>query len=64
MFNKDVRAYAKEKNVYFWQIAEAMKISEPTMTRRLRAELSDKDKAIFKSHIDEISQRNAAINNA
>lgn len=31
-----IKAFAKEKGVYLWQIAAAMGISEPTMTRKFR----------------------------
>lgn len=60
MFNKDLRNYAKEKGVYFWQIAKVMGISEPTMTRRLRSELPEQDKQEFRRIINEISAQNEA----
>lgn len=59
MFNKDLRAYAKEKGVFFWQIAKVKGISEPTMTRRLRSELPDQDKQEFIRIINELSAQNA-----
>lgn len=58
MFNKDLRRYAKEKGVSFWQIAKAMGISEPTMTRRLRNELPEQDKQTFRRIINELSEQN------
>jgi hypothetical protein len=58
MFNKDIRIYAKEKGVFFWQIAKVMGVSEPTMTRRLRSELSEQDKQTFRHIIDELSAQN------
>lgn len=58
MFNKDLRAYAKEKGVKLWQIAKAMGISEPTMTRKLRSELPDQDKQTFRRIINELSTQN------
>lgn len=63
MFNKDLRAYAKEKGVFFWQIAKVKGISEPTMTRRLRSELPDQDKQEFIRIINELSEQNEAANN-
>ena len=36
--NQDIRNTAKEKGVNLWEIAEYLKISDPTMTRRLRRE--------------------------
>lgn len=58
MFNKDLRTYAKEKGVFFWQIAKVMGISEPTMTRKLRSELTEQDRAEFIRIIDELSDQN------
>ena len=42
--NNDLREMAKAKNVRFWEIAEKMKISDPTMTRLLRKELPKEEK--------------------
>ncbi len=44
MSNADVRTAAKNAGVFLYQIAAAMGISEPTMTRKLRFELSDNEK--------------------
>ena len=44
MSNSDVRTAAKNAGVFLYQIAAAMGISEPTMTRKLRFELSDSEK--------------------
>lgn len=59
MYNKDIRTYAKENNVKLWQIAKAMGISEPTMTRKLRSELPEQDKQTFRRIIDELSAQDA-----
>lgn len=59
MYNKDIRAYAKENNVKLWQIAKAMGISEPTMTRNLRSELPEQDKQTFRRIINELSDQGA-----
>lgn len=59
MYNKDIRTYAKENNVKLWQIAKAMGISEPTMTRKLRSELPEQDKQTFIRIIDELSAQDA-----
>lgn len=55
MSNKNIREYAKEKGVYLWQIANAMGISEPTMTRRMRSELSEQEQANIMSIIQKLS---------
>ncbi len=55
--NTDIRETAKEKGVRFWEVAKAIGISEPTMTRKMRVELPAAEKeAIFKI-IDEISAK-------
>lgn len=59
MYNKDIRTYAKENNVKLWQIAKAMGISEPTMTRKLRSELPEQDKQTFRRIVDELSAQDA-----
>jgi len=58
MFNKDLRAYAKSKGVFFWQIAKVIGISEPTMTRRLRTEFAPEDKQDYIRIIDELAKEN------
>ena len=39
--NADIRKAAKEAGVSLWEIADALNISEPTVTRLLRRELAD-----------------------
>lgn len=53
--NADIRTKAKEKKVRFWEVAEYLKISEPTMTRKLRKELPNKEKQEILKIIDEIA---------
>lgn len=57
MSNKNIRESAKEKRVYLWQIANAMGISEPTMTRRMRSELSEQEQANIMSIIQKLSEQ-------
>lgn len=45
--NNDLRTAAKNKGVPLWKIAKAAGISEATMTRKLRTELSKEEKARF-----------------
>lgn len=42
--NFDVRLYCKTLHVPLWKVAKYLNISEATMTRRLRNELSDSEK--------------------
>ena len=53
--NADIRTKAKEKKVRFWEVAEYLKISEPTMTRKLRKELSQDEKVDILNIIDNIA---------
>ena len=54
MSNSDVRTAAKNAGVFLYQIAAAMGISEPTMTRKLRFELSDNEKKPIYEAIERI----------
>lgn len=45
MANMDIRLAARGSGVALWKVAERLGISEPTLTRRLRKELNDEDKA-------------------
>lgn len=60
--NTDIRIAAKNKGVRLWEVAETLKISEPTMTRKLRRELPQDEKRRIFEIIDEIAaeKKNAA----
>lgn len=53
--NADIRSAAKTKGVRLWEIAEFLKVSDPTMTRMLRRELPNEEKQRFLSIIEEIA---------
>lgn len=55
--NIELRAYAKEKNVFLWQIANELNIAEPTLLRWLRFPLSEDKKTAFIKAVDEISKK-------
>lgn len=55
MSNQKIRDYAKKKNVYLWEIAFQMNVSEPTITRKLRTELSKEDTTKILNIVDEIA---------
>lgn len=55
--NADIRAAAKEAGVSLWEIADALNVSEPTVTRMLRHELSDDRKRVLMTAIQTISSR-------
>lgn len=56
MYNKDVRNYAKSKNVYLYQIAELLNVSESTFIKKLRKELDDETKESLFKIIDTIAK--------
>ena len=45
MANLDVRMAAKRAGIPLWRVAQMLQISEASMTRMLRLELSPEDKA-------------------
>jgi len=55
--NSELRRFAKAKGVSLWQIAEALNISEPTMTRKLRRELPDDEKAKIRVIITQLAEQ-------
>lgn len=55
--NVNLRSYAKKNGVPLWLLAQTLGISEPTMTRHLRQELSSVEEARLKSVIDKIASR-------
>ena len=60
--NTDVRTTAKEKGVRLWEVAECLRISDPTMTRKLRRELPDSEKQEIYKIIDELAAEKQASN--
>lgn len=61
--NTELRASAKRAKVPFWAIARKLCISEPTMTRKLRDELSDSEKNEILAIIEEIAKEKEAAAN-
>ena len=59
-FNTDIRHHAKQKGVFLYEVAEVLQISDPTFTRRLRHELSDKDKQEIFTIIDKLAAQHTA----
>lgn len=57
--NKDVKEYAKAKGVAHYEVAEKLKISEPTFSRWLRKEFNQEQKKIIFGIIDEIAKERA-----
>ncbi len=57
MQNLDVRWRAKSNGLYLWQIAEECGISEVTLSRWLRFDLSDEKKNKINTAIDELLRK-------
>ena len=53
--NQEIREYAAKRGVFLWEIALAMGISEPTMTRRLRTERPEDERLEIEQIINEIA---------
>ena len=58
--NCDIRGYAKMNGVYLYEVATALGVSEPTIMRRLRAELSDNEKCELRAVIDRIAEQHVS----
>lgn len=56
MRNKDIRDYARIKDVRLWQIAERLNLQDSNFSRILRRELSEEKKVEIKEIIDDISK--------
>lgn len=52
MSNKEIRDYARIKDVKLWQIAEKLNLCDSNFSRLLRHELSDEKKVEIKDIID------------
>lgn len=57
--NYSIRVAAKERGVRLWEVADRLGISEPSMTRKLRRELSDNEKIELLDIIDQIAAERA-----
>lgn len=54
MENLDIRNQAKAAGVFLWEIARYFNISEPTITRKMRTEMSETEKRQFLQAIETI----------
>lgn len=53
--NLDIRVMAKSKSVFLYEVADALNISEPTLMRWLRTNLTDERKAAMIEAIDRVA---------
>lgn len=56
MCNAEIRETAKKSGVFLYELADKLSISEPTMTRLLRKELSEGKKQELLGSIAEIAE--------
>lgn len=54
--NLEIRQKAKEKGVLLWEVSDALKISEATMTRKLRKELPPEEKSQLLNIIEKLAK--------
>ena len=54
MANADLRAEARASGIPLWRVGEALAVSEPTMTRKLRRELPVAEKANIRAIIERL----------
>ena len=56
MANLEIRKMAKENGISLWMIADRLGISEPTMTRLMRKELSEPKRQEIIDVINDLSE--------
>lgn len=52
--NQDIRLLARGAGVPLWRISEALQVSEPTLTRKLRKELPESEKEKIVAIIEQL----------
>ena len=52
--NDEIRAYARERNVKLWEVAETLNMLDTTFSKQLRHEVSDERKKEILEAIDRI----------
>lgn len=58
--NADLRQFAKESGVFFWQIAQLWGVSEAYMTRFMRRTLTAEERTKFLHAVQEIASHEQA----
>ncbi len=56
MHNKDIREYAKRKNVKLWRIANKLGVNDGNFSRKLRRELQEETKQQIFEIIDNLAR--------
>lgn len=60
--NQDVKEKAAESNVFLWEIAKEMGITDSTFSRKLRREFSKEEKEIIFSIIEKVRKEHESDN--
>ena len=55
MGNNDLRLYASGHGVRLWEVAKALGISDNTLTRRMRKDMTEDERREFLRAVDQIS---------
>ena len=58
--NQDIRDYARTKKVYLYEVATACGVSEPTIMRKLRVEMTDEEKREIYATIDRLAAKHVS----
>ena len=58
MNNMEIRIAAQSKNVKLWRVADKLNMNDGNLSRKLRKELSEAEKANIMQIIDELSTEN------
>ena len=60
--NEDIRDAAKNKGVYLWEVAEALKIQDSGLSRKLRRELPQTEKEKLLAAIQAVAAEKGKVN--
>lgn len=59
--NGELRNYAKERGVMLWELAGALGVADTTLSRWLRHELPDAERARYMEAVDQIAAAREAV---
>ena len=60
--NSDIREVAKNMDVYLWEVAEALKMQDSGLSRKLRRELSKAEKEKLITVIKAVAAEKGKVN--
>ena len=59
--NGDLKRHAKDKGIKLWELADALGVSEFTLSKRLRRDLPGEELARYMSAIDQLAAAREAV---